>query len=198
MGFIPRLAVAFYVVAVLFVATITLLFVTNVIEFDNVYLTLIFMYYDFNMRVAVGAVAAGILLINFTFARIISGHQMREKNIAFDNPSGRVTISLMAMDDMIRQLITKVPEVKDIRPSIIATKKGLEIDARLVLRSDVNIPEVTARLQELIKRKVQDTLGVDEAVLVRIHVAKLSLGDVTKRSEDFTSSETIPFRGYRP
>ena len=203
MNFLTRLGLKFYFLTVLIVALSALLFVFNKITLENIYYVQHQISLDFQLRIIVGLVALALLLLNFAFSQIITGQQLREKNIAFDNPSGRVTIALTAMDDMIRRLVTKVPEVKEIRPSIIATKKGLEIDARLTLRSDANIPDLSSRLQDLIKRKVQDTIGLEGPVNVRIHIQKFTpVDDKVKRQKDIDyieekPSPVIPFQGYR-
>ena len=200
MKFLTRLALLFYMVTLLFLSILAILFVLNVIKLDYVYLVLDLAYNDLKLRWVVGLIAGIIILKNYMFSRIISGEQAKERTIAFDNPVGRVTVALSAMDDMIRHLVLRLPEVKEAKPSIIATKKGLEITMKLVLKSDVNIPDMTLRLQEFIKRKVQETLGLEGNVLVRLHVSKIVLSDDKDRKdkdEGESSRETIPFQGYR-
>ena len=153
------------------------------------------------MRTIIGLVGFILILLSFLFAKLIAGFEQKERTIAFDNPAGRVSISLGAIEDMVKRLVLRETEVKEVRPNIIATKKGLQAEARLVLKADVNIPEVTARLQELIKSKIQDMIGIEEKVGVRIHVVKIiSEEPRSKRDKDNyreRSEPTIPFQGYR-
>ena len=68
----------------------------------------------------------------------------------------------------------------------------------------MNIPELTAHLQEMVKNKIQDTIGIDESVTVKIHVIKITTEDVrSKRGKGKDESEdkpiqSLPFQGYRP
>jgi len=153
------------------------------------------------MRTIIGLVGFILILLSFLFTKLIAGFEQKERTIAFDNPAGRVSISLGAIEDMVKRLVLRETEVKEVRPNIIATKKGLQAEARLVLKADVNIPEVTARLQELIKSKIQDMIGIEEKVGVRIHVVKIiSEEPRSKRDKDNyreRSEPTIPFQGYR-
>jgi uncharacterized alkaline shock family protein YloU len=197
-----RLAVLFYMTTMLFIGCFTVLFVSNLIPFQDVMNTLQYIYYDENMRGVFGIVAAGMLLINYIFARSISGNQERGKTIAFDNPAGRVSVSLVAMEDLVRRVIARVPEVKEVRSSITAGKKGLSINSRLVLNADVNIPEMTSRLQDLVKRKIQDTIGIEETVVVRVHIVKIIPDNKARRHKEKEENETppeptVPFQGYR-
>ena len=198
MSFWTRLGVLFYTVTILFIACTMLLFVMKAIPLKNVIAYLYLIYYDRQMLLVVGLVSIGLILTNFMFARIITGEQVKGKTIAFDNPSGRVTISLSAMDDMIRRIIARSPEIREAKPSIVANRKGLDINIKLTLKADVNIPEMTSRLQELVKKKVHDIIGIEEPVVVKIHVVKFVSADYKSKNDSDPSIEpSIPFQGYR-
>jgi len=203
MKFFTRIAILFYVVTIstLGALTITFVFVIDqpILERIDYYLQLLAS--DLQLKIIVGLTGLLFILLSLIFARIISGARQKERTIAFDNPSGRVSISLIAMEDMVKRLILRESEVKEGRPNIIATKKGLDIEARLVLKADVNIPEVTSRLQNLIKDKIQEMIGIEEAVTVKIHVVKIATEESKfKRSKSDYPEKTetnIPFQGYR-
>ncbi|MCR4338216.1 MAG: alkaline shock response membrane anchor protein AmaP [Candidatus Omnitrophica bacterium] len=205
MKFVIRLAVLFYVTSLLFVGSFLLLFVMHMIPLENVVMILQFMYYDEKMRLIWGIIAAVLLIKNYIYAQAISGFQQRGRTIAFDNPSGRVTLAVSALEDLVRRVILGAAEVKDVRSYILAGKRGLEVNTRIVLKKDVNIPEMTSELQELVKRKLQDMIGLEETITVRIHVARISAHIRDRRKDqvkdkNFPSDEepTIPFQGYRP
>jgi len=110
-----------------------------------------------------------------------------------------VTISLSAVEDLIRRLAGIIPEVKELRPNVVANKKGIIVEMRVVLRSEANIPELTSRLQDITKSKIQEVLGVDEQIIIRIHVAKIAHDEKdSRRKKDFEKEDrsTIPFSGY--
>ena len=121
-----------------------------------------------------------------------------ERTIAFENPAGKVTVSLTALEDLIKRLIVQMPEVKEIRPYMIATKKGLEVDIKLVLRHEVNIPDLTARFQDLVRRKIEEAVGMEGKINIRVHVTKISLKDIkSKNKDEFQAPTQAPFHGYR-
>ena len=202
MRFFTGVALLFYVSLISLTSGIILLFVSHAILLEDVDNYLNVVYADMHVRSIVGGVACALIVLSFLFARVISGGRQKERTIAFDNPSGRVSVSLSAMEDLIRRLMYKLTEIKEVRLHIIATKKGIEVEARLVLKADVSIPDITARLQELIKSKIQETLGIEEAVIVRIHVVKItSEENKVKRgkgeAEEKPEPTTVPFHGYR-
>lgn len=203
MRFFTRLAILFYVATISVLCGIAILFVSQAIFWQDVERVLQLAYSDLQLRMLVGLIAGVLVLLSFMFARIILGRQQSERTIAFDNPAGRVTISLTAMEDLIRRLINKSSEVKEVRPLVVAHKKGLDVGIRLVLRSDSNIPEITSKLQEMVRRKVQDTIGIDGVVAVRVDVVKIVPEDVKGRrdrkepkEEEEISKPTVPFSGY--
>jgi len=115
-----------------------------------------------------------ILIITFSISRVMLGRFQREKTIAFTNPEGEVTISLSAIEDLIRKVAKQVSEVKDLRCDVKANKKGaIQIVARVALWSDSNIPEATEKVQNLVKTKVQDMLGIEEAVTCTVNITKI-------------------------
>ncbi len=139
-----------------------------------------------------------LILISFSFAQLILGRFQREKTIAFATSTGEVTIALSAVEDLIKRLAGIIPEIKELRPDVIATKKGIVVDIRVVLRSEANIPELTARLQEITKSKIQEVLGLEEQIIIKIHVAKIvSIEEKDKKRREAEKEEPkIPFGGY--
>jgi len=197
-----RIVILFYVMILSVLCGIALLFVTHIVTLAEIIKFIELAYDDMDVRTIVGVVNAALIVLSFLFARIIYGSSEKERTIAFDNPSGRVTVSLAAMEDMVRRVILRIPDIKEVKTGIIATKKSLEVEIRLILRSDINIPEMTAQLQEMVKNKIQDSIGIEEAVVVRIHVIKITTDDAKakktgKGEAEERSAPTIPFQGYR-
>ncbi|OGX05418.1 MAG: hypothetical protein A2Z88_05835 [Omnitrophica WOR_2 bacterium GWA2_47_8] len=205
MNFMSRLALLFYMTIVLFIGCFLLTFVLNLISYHDVVAIVDGFYNDESIKVAVLIIAITLLILNCLFAQIISGVREKQKNIAFDNPSGRVSVSLSAMEDLVRRLLIKSPEVKDSKIDITATKKkGLDIAVRLILKSDVNIPDLTAVLQEAISRKIHNTIALEGPVNVKIDVTKIvpesnpKSATVVEDDEFRKTKANIPFQGYRP
>lgn len=202
MKLMVRFAFLFYFITALFLGVSLGLFVLNLVPFSDVADLLFVIYYDPQLRIIFGIIALALLMKNYIFAKVIFGTQQKGKIIAFDNPAGRVSVSLTAMEDLIRRVIARVPEVKEVKSAITAGKKGLEVESRLILNADVNIPEMTSKLQDIVKRKIQNTIGIEEEVIVRIHVVKIIPDNKARRrkidNDDDAESETnVPFQGYR-
>lgn len=194
-----RLAIFFYIVVICVVALTALLVLAHAVDFNQYLDFLEFIYLGGKVRMISIGIVTVTMLLGIAFALIIYAGQEKESIIHFDNPLGRVTISLAALEDLIRRLGVHMPQVKEIRPDIVATKKGLDIDIRLVLSSVGNIPEMTANMQDIIKRRIQDVIGSEERINIRVHVVKIAPESTTRtsvRADDEVVSP-LPFHGYR-
>ncbi|MCX5699889.1 MAG: alkaline shock response membrane anchor protein AmaP [Candidatus Omnitrophica bacterium] len=199
MKFFTVLGIVFYAVVIMAIGLALIVFALNLFLPADINNLLILAQSSHNSRVVIGLSGALLILISFSFAQIILGKFQREKTIAFATSSGQVTISLSAVEDLIRRLAGIIPEVKELRPNVVANKKGIIVQMRVVLRSEANIPELTSRLQDITKSKIQEVLGVDEQIIIRIHVAKIAHDEKDgRRKKDFEKEDrsTIPFSGY--
>ena len=198
-----RLAVLFYEVVILLFICFLALFVSHQIPRDLFIQVLDIIYYEPKMRILFGLIALLMLIKTHMMARVIYGVHQKERNIAFNNPAGCVSVSLAAMEDLIRRVVSHLPEVRDAKAAIIAGKKGLNVQTRLILNGDVNIPEMTSRIQKIIQRKIQDMIGLEETVSVEVDVTKIIAQPVSMKkkqddSDDLETESGVPFEGYRP
>lgn len=145
--------------------------------------------------IATFAGALLIILIGWSNVQMAIGKFMREKFIAFSNPDGQITVSLMAIEDFIKRAARQIEEVKELKADAIAKRGGVNISCRVVLWSDANIPDVTERIQGVVKGRVQDMLGIEGSVIVKVHVAKIVQRESRKESSRKEAVETPGFRG---
>lgn len=148
---------------------------------------------NYNVQITLGIM--GVLLIIFSLlgANLSLGKMQREKTIAFSNPDGDVTVSLGAIEDFIRKVSRQINEVKELKSDVIAGKKGILITTRVILWSDINIPETTERIQRLIKSRLQEMLGLEDAITIKVHVIKIAQKEETSSKE---IQPEVPFRSY--
>lgn len=200
MIFFKRFAILVYVTLFLFFSCGLLMYTFHALQMSFVVDVLQGIYKDNNLRLFFGILATVLLFLNFIFYQYFSVNVHREKIIAFDNPSGRVTVSMIAMEDLIKRVVESLGGIKDVRPDIKATRRGLKIKIRLTLFSDVHIPDITARVQQIVARKIQESVGLAEPSNIEIYVGKI----VTDASKGKTLDKiqekprlNIPFQGYR-
>ena len=150
-----------------------------------------------DMSLIIAGLGLFLVIASIFIAQITLGRMQREKTIAFDNPDGQVTVSLAAIEDFVKRLSSSISEIRDLRSDVIAGKTGIEINARISLWADVNIPETTENIQTIIKNRIQEMLGIEEPIMVRVHVGKIIQKEKKrpKKKGKEESEETAPFRG---
>ncbi len=192
------LGILFYATVLILIGMILIIFSINLLQPQDINNLLVYTQYNLNSRVIVGLSGLLLIVISFSFAQLILGRLQREKTIAFTTSSGEVTIALTAVEDLIKRLAGVIPEIKELRPDVIATKKGIVVDLRVVLKSEANIPDLTGRLQEITRSKIQEILGLEEQIIIKIHVVKIISAQDTDRKKKESEKEepTIPFSGY--
>jgi hypothetical protein len=154
-------------------------------------------YSDKNLRLACFLAGAGLILLNWMYAELALARFQKQKTIAFENPNGQVTVSLAAIEDFIRRSSAELQDVKELHSDVIARKGKILVRARAVLWSGAHIPEAAERIQSVIKSKVQEMLsGIEEPVIVRVHVAKIALKQEKESPADRRPGQfSPPFRG---
>lgn len=161
---------------------------------------LVLMQGTLSSRWIVGISGMLLILIGFSFAQAILGRFQRERTIAFNTSAGEVTIALSAVEDLIKRIAQEIPEIRELRPTVIASKKGITVDLRVILRSEANIPDLTARLQDVTRSKMQEVLGIEEQIIIKIHVIKIIQFDGRERKKKASAEEeakaTLPFETY--
>ncbi|MFH1848428.1 MAG: alkaline shock response membrane anchor protein AmaP [Candidatus Omnitrophota bacterium] len=168
----------------------------NLLSRETIVTAVDYLFISQNVRLIVGASGGIIILIALFILQVIIGRFQSEKTIAFENPDGRVTLSLSAIEDFIKRLVRQIPDVKEFKPTVVASKRGVDITNRVVLYTDTNIPEVTERIQNVLKSRIQDMLGIEESVSIRVHVAKIVQREAKKEAKPAEEdSAQVPYRG---
>lgn len=201
MSFFRSLIIGFYAAVLILIGLVIIIFALNLLPLSSINEALLYVQLNIHARIITALSGLLLMVVSYFLAQLILGTFQREKTIAFTTSSGEVTIALSAVEDLIRRLAGIIPEIKELRPDVRATRKDtILVDLRVVLKSEANIPDLTARLQEITRSKIQEVLGLEGQIIVKIHVTKIISAEekARKRKESEEKEEpTIPFSGYR-
>ena len=194
MKFIEGLTLFFYTLIFLLVGSLFIVIAINIIPLNSIVDFLNTFYTSTDVRLVLGITGILLIFISLMVVQVTVGLINKEKTIAFENPDGQVTISLSAIEDFIKKSMKQLPELKESRPTVRATKKGITIVNKVILFSDVNIPETTEKIQSIVKSRVQDMLGVEEPVEIQVNVVKIAHKE--EKAKDTKPQDKVPpFRG---
>lgn len=185
MSIINRIIVFFY--TLIFIAVGVCLIVIAFHLAGKIDLSLLFEYvrgYK-NLYLIMGLSGALLILVSLSLAGISYKKFQEEKTIGYSTAGGQVIISLGAIEDFIRRITQQLTEIKEVRSEVFVTRRGIEIQSRLVLWSTFNIPDITEKVQNLIKGQVQELLaGIDKPIIVTVHVIKIAQREPEKGKKE--------------
>ncbi|HDI46102.1 MAG TPA: alkaline shock response membrane anchor protein AmaP [Candidatus Omnitrophica bacterium] len=135
-----------------------------------------------------------MLSLNFVWAGMEA-----ERNIAFKTEHGEVLITLSAIEDYIRRFLKEKPDIRDVRVKVIAKKiarkKGLVVAVKTAVTSEIKLPQLTESLQEDLKKKIQEMLGLEEPITIKVYISKI--GERKKKEKEEEGEEFVPpFREF--
>jgi len=195
MRIIGGLTLFFYTLVFFLVGGLFIVVSANIIPLNYITDTLNTLYTNMDIRFILGITGALLILISLIVVQITAGIMRKERTIAFENPNGQVTISLTAIEDFIKRAMKNLPEVKESRPNVRVSKRGIVIINKVILFSDVNIPETTEKIQDIVKSRVQEMLGVEESVEIQINVVKIAHKEDHSKEAKKDGDKTPPYRG---
>ena len=125
MWLMTRLAIIFYVTIIWITSIAVTLFVLHspLLNLNVVNRFLDLVYNNDRIRAIVLGITCVIVIISFVLENLIYGRRRRERTIAFDNPSGPVSVSLSALEDLVKALNAQLADAALV---YLAEREGLD------------------------------------------------------------------------
>ena len=164
--------VVIFSMAILMVVGLFLIFLAvGLIPIKNIEQILISIQEQIIPAIIVGALllGGGIYLVYLLVREIHYG-----LTISFQNPEGEVRVSIGAVEEFLKRLEGGFDEVREMKPVLSITKKGLEVIAWITLESNTNIPEATTRIQGTIREYIEGVLGIKNIASIKVFVTKIA------------------------
>ena len=114
---------------------------------------------------AVVLLLCGMLGVFTSLARKYTPTQV----IVGKSEGGQVNISLEAVDDVVRKAALSVNGIMDVKTRLKAAKNGVDVSLQITIPHDVNVPETSTALQNVVKEQLQVVTGLtvaDVSVLI--------------------------------
>ncbi len=129
--------------------------------------------YLFGRELLTGAVGTVMLIMGLVIVLIAVQNVRPEQTISIQSPDGELRIAFSAIEELLRKASRGIRGVRELKPKVIATKRGLEVRNRASVEAGVSVPEVTARIQELFRSQIREVLGIEEVGAIRTYIHKI-------------------------
>lgn len=137
----------------------------------------------------------GLLVILFCIRYLQLILYRRERSIVSESSYGKVSITLFAIEDMLRNMLETEKGLSHVRPKVSRKKHGIDVIIRGNLNVEANLPVFTKEIQEKTREKLQNLLGEDKEIKIKIEIRKMVFKGKGKMIEA-TEEPEVPYRYY--
>lgn len=149
---------------------------------------------NWQFKVIMALVALVVVALNLLWINQKITQRKYATHIPFVNPKGQVAISVGALEDSLRKAGLTVEEVRDVKVHIIAEERP-EVPIRVVgvlaLEEGHDVPQVTARVQDVLSKRFREVVSQEGEVHYEIRVEKFR----SVKGEPEEEEEEEVFRG---
>lgn len=137
---------------------------------------------DFNNRWILGLSSFLVFLLTF----ILFINNFKAKPIKFTSihktALGQIDITLSSLEQLVLKAVKKVPGIQEVKPVLKLSNDNLSILLKIQVDADLNLPQIMAELQHVVKDYLLQTSGTSVQD-IRIQVAKINIDNKTGRVE---------------
>ncbi|WP_408954651.1 alkaline shock response membrane anchor protein AmaP [Natroniella sp. ANB-PHB2] len=130
-------------------------------------------------RVEVGVIGLIFFLMSVRILQLLFRRKKSKSAVVDNAKTGTIMISLEAINSLVRKLVEQEDKVVESNSKIKIKDKGVHIYLKLVVYTETNIPNLTQKLQEIIKEQVTQSTGV-KVGQVEILIRELQSEEATR------------------
>ena len=167
-----------FLVVVVFISGIFLALSFRLVSLESFFFkTNYWIYSDFFNQIIL--VLVGALLIFLAIYLIWQKAQIDKGNLSVVQKTsfGEIKISIGSIKRLALKVVKGMEEIRETRPEVNILKSGgINIDLHLFVKQDVNIPQLSEKIQRKVKEYILETSGI-ETREIKIHIDKIFYED---------------------
>ena len=167
-----------FLVVVIFISGIFLALSLRLFSLESFFFKTNYLIYS-NLFNQIILVLVGVLLIFLAIYLIWQKTQIDKGNLSAVQKTsfGEIKISIGSIKHLTLKVVKGMGEITETRPEINILKPGgINIDLHLSVKQDVNIPELSEKVQRKLREYLLETSGI-ETKEIKIHVDKIFYED---------------------
>jgi len=173
-GSFSNLIFVLFSVITVFISGVFLALSLRLFSLENFFFrTNYWIYSNFFNQIILGLV--GALLIFLVIYLIWQKAQIDKGNLSVVQKTsfGEIKISIESIKRLTLKVVKGVGEITETKPEVNILKSGgINIDLHLSVKQDVNIPELSEKIQRKVKEYLLETSGI-ETKEIKIHIDKI-------------------------
>ncbi|HEX6988324.1 MAG TPA: alkaline shock response membrane anchor protein AmaP [Bacillota bacterium] len=129
-------------------------------------------------RWATGILAALFFAFSVRLLRIVLRRRGPGQALVRDTELGRVAIALAAVENLVNRVGRQVEGVRDLSARVEPGDQGVRLHIRAAVAESTPVPDLTARLQQVVQQQVLQVVGVE---VERVTVTVADIGTESRR-----------------
>jgi len=167
-----------FLAVLVFISGIFLALSLRLFSLENLFFkTNYLIYSNFFNQITLGLV--GVLLIFLAVYLIWQKNQIDKGDLSVVQKTsfGEIKISIGSIKRLTLKVVKGMGEITETKPEVNILKSGgINIDLHLSVKQDVNIPELSEKIQRKVKEYILETSGI-ETKEIKIHIDKIFYED---------------------
>lgn len=155
--------IVFFLAAIglLFFSCLLILFALNLMPWSAVTNAVGIFYGLVAGREELGVIGLLLFLAGVRLGQLSLGQKDKKGIVVQETSLGKVKVSLTAVENLVRKLLNPLSEIREVKPSIRGARGKTSITLRIAIIPETNLPQLTERIQTLVKEEVWDILGIE-------------------------------------
>lgn len=163
----------FSVLVYLTIGSLLVIMALRIVSIEDVFAAVREVYGGFWNATQTFGIGVLFIIIGLAFAKILIMRARSDDSLVYQSEMGRITVSLVAIEDIARKAIKKFLVVKECKVKTNLQDTELEIILKLTLWSSLNIPDLIRDVQEEVRQKLVRVLGMEYPVQIKAEVVKV-------------------------
>jgi uncharacterized alkaline shock family protein YloU len=176
--FVLFLVIMIFVSGIVFLISLKLISIEILVWKVNYYYNLF--YSNLFNQVISGLIAALIIILLIYLIWRKAQYNRESLSVVQKTSFGEIKISTGSIKLLALKVAKEMGEVKEVKPEVNIVKTGgININLRLSVKQDVNIPELSEKIQRRLKEYILETVGI-ETKEIKINIDKIFYEDKEK------------------
>ena len=114
----------------------------------------------YEMQIYLAIFIAILLLLGLRLLWVALSRRQTGKAVVHDYILGQVRISILTIENLVKKVVHQIHGVKEVKPRVVQTSRGMALHIRAIVAPDISIPEVSREIQQRVQEYLSQTTGI--------------------------------------
>ena len=163
----------FAIFAFLTIGSLMIIVSLQVLSMEDALLKVQYLYENPWQSLEMGASGILFIFVGLLFSKILVKNLRPSDDVVLYGKWGPVSISIQAIDDLVRRVLRKFEVVRPLKVRVDADGNRLEVMANLAVASGWNVEELIHTVQKELGDRIQKVLGGGIELEIAVHIIKI-------------------------